>query len=55
MISKNIFPEIVKNDKRKKQIKESGCCFTSCGGTPFNQGYKENSDNKIKKALNKII
>jgi|GEM_PF-1952126 len=54
MISKNIFPEIIKADKGKKQAKESGCCFRSCGGKPCIQQAKESLDTRVKKILNKI-
>ena len=54
MISKNVFPKIIKDNKEKKQIKESGCCFKSCGGKPGVQEHKEFSNNSIWNILKKI-
>lgn len=52
----NKFPKIFKKnaDPKAKSVKESGCCFTSCGGSPVNQDYKEDSDIKTEEILNKI-
>ncbi len=49
-------PKIIKG-RLNKDLRESGCCFTSCGGVPRVQQndpvkiYKESS---IKKILKKI-
>jgi hypothetical protein len=54
MISKNIFPEIIKGKKGKNEAKESGCCFRSCGGKPCIQQSQNDSQNLINKVLRKI-
>ena len=50
----NIFPKIIKNNKNKKETKESGCCFRSCGGKPGFQEDKRNINNFVGKILKKI-
>lgn len=54
MSPKNIFPKIIKNSGKKKEVKESGCCFRSCGGKPCIQEHREISDNPIGNILKKI-
>ncbi|MDD5752446.1 MAG: hypothetical protein PHT82_02890 [Candidatus Portnoybacteria bacterium] len=56
MKSNNNLPKILKGNenKKSKSVKESGCCFTSCGGSPVNQDYEESSNTKTEKVLEKI-
>ena len=52
---KQELPKIIKN-KPKQKIRESGCCFRSCGGAPGIQqiNLKTSKTSFIKKLLSKI-
>jgi hypothetical protein len=45
-------PKILKKTSTK-EVQESGCCFTSCGGMPIYQYFDEEGKNKSK-VLQKI-
>lgn len=38
-MKKKFLPKIIAK-KAKNEIKESGCCFRSCGGVPLHQDYQ---------------
>ncbi len=54
-IKKEELPKIIDN-KSKQKVKESGCCFRSCGGAPGIQqiNLKASKTSFIKKLLSKI-